>query len=261
MAHYTCIALQKARTLQRARQTAELPPAQTGKAKSSKEKSAAKPAVRHAAPPPPLLFPPWPTSLLLNEVLHHSYTLFLLHSQAKAGESKPFDRLPSGHPLFARLFELLVGKPRRIGHWLGLAEQAINTIYALAQAPDVICASVIKSLAALAFDSSEQGSDNADDGDDAGDDADSSGASSGMVQTPGEALSRLLLVLGHVSLKQLIHMEQAQAEIHRRRQSPSSRPSCTPDPPALCELCCRAVCASGHSSSQLISLSPCVVAP
>jgi hypothetical protein len=130
-------------------------------------------------------------------------------SQAAKSQDKPFERLLSDHPLFARLFELLVAKPRNIGHWLGLAEQAINTIYALAQAPDVICISIIKSLTVQAFGSP--------------DDAVDSESSGETVQHEGEALSRLLLVLGHVSLKQLIHMEQAQAEIHRRRQNPALR--------------------------------------
>lgn len=218
MAHYTCIALQKVRTQQRARQTTELPSAaQTaGKAKSAKDKkSAAKQAaVRRTR----MAYTP---TTLAQQLPVPSFW------QANKCEDRQevFERLPSDHPLFARIFELLVGRPRRMGHWLGLAEQAINTIYALAQAPDVICASVIKSLTAQAFGPTDGDGEAAND---------TEASSEDTVQHDGETVSRLLLVLGHVALKQLIHMEQAQAEIHRRRQNPSSRPAST----ASASLCC-----------------------
>lgn len=118
------------------------------------------------------------------------------------GRSSSFEKLPSEHSLFARLYDLLATKPHNIGRWFGLAEQAINTIYSLAQAPDEICATVIKDLAKL---------------------LPTSGGDTEETPCASDVLGRLLFVLGHVSLKQLIHMELAQAEIQRRRQGTPTR--------------------------------------
>lgn len=122
-----------------------------------------------------------------------------------------FTKLPSDHPVFARLFELLVGKPRNIGCWFGLAEQAINTIYALAETPDVICTSIIQSLTTYTFESNGAS------------ETEEESPPAETVQCDSDTLGRLLFILGHVALKQLIHLENAQAEIHRRRQSPSTQ--------------------------------------
>src|SRR5262245_35895054 len=54
------------------------------------------------------------------------------------------------NPIFRRLQEA-VEHPCRSKDWFGLAEQAINTIYALGEHPDILCNDMIRNLTIKAF--------------------------------------------------------------------------------------------------------------
>ena len=61
-------------------------------------------------------------------------------------------RLELDNPLFKKLQDA-IEHPCRHKDWFGMAEQAINTVYALAERPDIFCDKLIKNFIRRAFGS------------------------------------------------------------------------------------------------------------
>ena len=134
-----------------------------------------------------------------------------------------------------------------------MAEQAINTIYLLAEQPDVICDGIIKRLAARVFDAPRQAAvipnpdlaqpeeresspeeepeENMDV--DVSDSATITGTTpkpkkrkSGEQATGGDSsdmgdaflLSQLVFVVGHVAIKHIVYLELVERELKRRKE-------------------------------------------
>ncbi|XP_022111340.1 condensin complex subunit 1-like isoform X2 [Acanthaster planci] len=132
------------------------------------------------------------------------------------GGEEPF-RFPADHQIFTRLSTILITGITDLqkNHWLPLAEQAINTIYRLAEHPDRVCGDIIRGLAAavLTTDQSQEKTDKADDGSAPEQEADGPSAT-----CPAGVLSRFLAFAGHVALAQLVHLDVMVAgEMKRRR--------------------------------------------
>ena len=88
---------------------------------------------------------------------------------------------------------------RTMGMWLPFAEEAIGTIYALCDSPAMVCGPIIKALSQTCFAP-----------------VDGAQASTTLPSTC------LLAVVGHVALKQLVHMENIMSELKRRRNAKSA---------------------------------------
>lgn len=147
------------------------------------------------------------------------------------------------NPIFQKLQEA-VEHPSRSKEWFGLAEQAINTAYALGDHPDVLCNNLIKKLTVRAFgprakanaepqppveeqeppaerdpDAMDEdqpgdvsrGSEDSAHGPEQGKDAKSSDV--------GDAfeLSQLLFVVGHVAIKHIVYLELVEREWKRQK--------------------------------------------
>ena len=54
------------------------------------------------------------------------------------------------NPLFRKLQDA-IEHPTRSKDWFGMAEQAINTIYNLAERPDIVCSNLIRRLTQRVF--------------------------------------------------------------------------------------------------------------
>jgi condensin complex subunit 1 len=107
-----------------------------------------------------------------------------------------------------------------------MAEQAINTVYALGDRPDLLCASLIKTLSSRAFsrtsdsfaDATAAAPSFAEDETmrDAASVPSASSSSSGPVADSFE-LSQLLFVVGHVAIKHLVFLELVEREMKRQK--------------------------------------------
>lgn len=132
-------------------------------------------------------------------------------------------RIPMENPIFRKLQEAME-RPCRSKEWFPLAEQAINTIYALGERPDLLCDSIIKNYTRRAFAkktkptprtdesmdvegeggaeereaSQEQGEEVGEDGKDVGD---------------AFELAQLLFVVGHVAIKHIVFLELVEREL------------------------------------------------
>ncbi|KAL5499094.1 CND1 [Sanghuangporus vaninii] len=140
-------------------------------------------------------------------------------------------RLEMDNPIFKKLQEVILHSSRS-KEWFGLAEQAINTIYALGEHPDVMCNNLIKSLARRVFtprERSEQAEKPVDldtmDEDMAPEDgitpitARAQSTQSTGSEDKGDAfeLSQLLFVVGHVAIKQIVYLELVEREWKRQK--------------------------------------------
>ncbi|KAF5379043.1 hypothetical protein D9615_006036 [Tricholomella constricta] len=147
-------------------------------------------------------------------------------------------RFEMENPIFSKL-QTAIGMPCRSKDWFGLAEQAINTIYALGEHPDVLCNDIIKKLTIRAFnrdrkpkvdaesqpaekDPDAMDEDNPPEATQGSDDTATVPASTqgGDKETDvGDAfeLSQLLFVVGHVAIKQIVFLELVEREWKRQK--------------------------------------------
>ncbi|KAK6357008.1 Condensin complex subunit [Orbilia javanica] len=117
-------------------------------------------------------------------------------------------RLTNNHAVLIKLAAILE-VPSASQDWLGLAEQAVNAIYALSQHPDVLVTEIIhrktKSVfcAPRAMEIEEEGE--------------------AAPQKPEDSidanikLSQLLFLVGHVAIKQIVHLELHELDFKRRK--------------------------------------------
>ena len=137
------------------------------------------------------------------------------------------------NPLFKKLQDA-IERPCRSKEWFPMAEQAINTVYALGERPDILCSNLIKSLTRRVFGKkpgvggSQQAAEKDPDAmDEDEDDADAdqpqspskSQAQSDPSKDTGDAfeLSQLLFVVGHVAIKQIVFLELVEREWKRQK--------------------------------------------
>ncbi|EMD38787.1 hypothetical protein CERSUDRAFT_133306 [Gelatoporia subvermispora B] len=145
-------------------------------------------------------------------------------------------RLEMDSSLFRKLQDA-IEHPCRSREWFGMAEQAINTVYALANRPDILCDSLIKNLTKRAFTrqvrpTTPQPRDEDAMDEDAPESAEvvedgsvpvstqaSTQASTESDKDVGDAfaLSQLLFVVGHVAIKQIVYLELVERELKRQK--------------------------------------------
>jgi len=148
-------------------------------------------------------------------------------------------------PIFRKLQNAIL-HPSRTKEWFGMAEQVINTVYALAEHPDVFCNEVIKKLTIRAFtpkqktaedqaasaekEKEKEASNEENAGDVTMDSADATmldatQATQATQDDPnkekdvGEAfeMSQLLFVVGHVAIKHVVYLELVEREWKRQK--------------------------------------------
>ncbi|KAI8974763.1 non-SMC mitotic condensation complex subunit 1-domain-containing protein [Trametes punicea] len=148
-------------------------------------------------------------------------------------------RIDMESPLFRKLQEAIEW-PCRSKEWFPMAEQAINTVYALGERPDILCNNLIRNLARRVFgkkpttpsqshgplDKDTDAMSEDDERQDVDYDVTTESASpaksplqSGGSKDMGDAfeLSQLLFVVGHVAIKQIIFLELVEREWKRQK--------------------------------------------
>lgn len=149
-------------------------------------------------------------------------------------QAKPSTRLPNDHAVLVRLAGLLQAESDS-PEWYGMAEQAIGAIYALSKHPDVLCSEVLRRRTKAVFapkkaavSKQEELEDSQVDGDgdiEMSDMPDEPGPSAPEAEARGEddnsssplALSQLLFAVGHIALKQIVHLDLIEQDFKRRK--------------------------------------------
>ncbi|KAF2746927.1 hypothetical protein M011DRAFT_468209 [Sporormia fimetaria CBS 119925] len=152
-------------------------------------------------------------------------------------------KMPNDYPALLRL-AAMIELPSDHIEWFGVAEQAISAIYDLSRHPDVLCSEIIRRKTKQVFAHQPQqrptssGSTTSKDtaqvdhsGDTIMEDVEMQDAPAqpeqeeaapepsqpSRRQNPAMALSQLLYIVGHVAIKQIVHLELCEQEFKRRK--------------------------------------------
>ncbi|ERF70955.1 hypothetical protein EPUS_06740 [Endocarpon pusillum Z07020] len=140
--------------------------------------------------------------------------------------STGISKMTNDHAVLARLASLMLVSTDS-QEWFGMAEQAIAAIYVLSNHPDVLCSEVLRQKTRLVFQQTQKAPslsraaspetmDNSQDPEQASEEA--MEPQEGTRQKPSIALSQLLFAVGHIAIKQIVHLELCEMDFKRRKQ-------------------------------------------
>ncbi|KPM37258.1 Condensin complex subunit 1 [Neonectria ditissima] len=135
--------------------------------------------------------------------------------QAKDSPVK-FSRLPNDHAVSVRL-AAITEVPSDSKEWYGVAEQAISAIYAVSKHPDTLCSDIIRRKARHVFSQPSRPV-SRDDTKDAMDIDQTVTQEKPKKRDNAIGLSQLLFIVGHVAIKQIVHLELCELDFKRRKQ-------------------------------------------
>lgn len=137
-------------------------------------------------------------------------------------------RLDMNNHVFRKLQDAME-HPCRTRDWFPMAEQAINTIYALGERPDELCDTLIKDLTKralrqrtpaedLGVEKDPESMDQDPPASSQPDNASTHGPTAGN-RDVGDAfeLSQLLFIVGHVAIKHIAYLELVERELKRQK--------------------------------------------
>lgn len=132
-------------------------------------------------------------------------------------------RLPNNHAVLTQL-AIMTGLDSDSTEWYGFAEQALNAIYTLSKHPDVLCSEIIRHKTRQVFQRKQHGEQmvktEASDDVEAGMPEEFIGPESPDCKPQKEQtqmLAHLLFIVGHVAIKQIVHLELCELDFKRRK--------------------------------------------
>lgn len=149
--------------------------------------------------------------------------------------SPGLSKIPNNHEVLQTLASILLTTSAS-KDWYGMAEQAIGAIYVLSDHPDVLCSEVLRHKTRLVFQQTKDLSslsrptspepdamdvdeaeevDNPDPEQQQPEEAQQEKEKEGK---PSLALSQLLFTVGHIAIKQIVHLELCELDFKRRKQ-------------------------------------------
>eukprot|EP01130_Rhizamoeba_saxonica_P006824 TRINITY_DN2733_c0_g1_i1.p1 TRINITY_DN2733_c0_g1~~TRINITY_DN2733_c0_g1_i1.p1 ORF type:complete len:1333 (+),score=255.11 TRINITY_DN2733_c0_g1_i1:15-4013(+) len=153
--------------------------------------------------------------LITNGLGERAYRFPLIAKYCCIALQKIGTKFPRNHIVFKKIRKFLESPRIEPKYWFPAAEQAICAVYEICENPDVLMSRVIKEISLRIFpkcfsktnfSTLSQGNSNQK----SLEDIENS-------KRPAENLSKLLFILGHVSLKQLVYVENIHSEINRKR--------------------------------------------
>jgi condensin complex subunit 1 len=115
--------------------------------------------------------------------------------------------------------------PSESKDWFGVAEQAVGAIYVLSQHPDVLCSEILRQKTKAVFQRTRSAPSLSREA--SPDDMEIDGPAQlpspppedvNEYQKPSIALSQLLFAVGHIAIKQIVHLELCELDFKRRKQ-------------------------------------------
>ena len=168
------------------------------------------------------------------DLLLAKFTCIALKRMIPAAKKAQENCLPTGiskmandHAVMAKLASLMLVSTHS-QDWFGMAEQAIAAIYVLSKHPDVLCSEVLRQKTRAVFQQTSKAPSlsRAASPDSASTDEEPTqpaptGATDPQDETkqkPSVALSQLLFAVGHMAIKQIVHLELCEMDFKRRKQ-------------------------------------------
>ncbi|KAI4234918.1 MAG: hypothetical protein LQ349_003488 [Xanthoria aureola] len=136
-------------------------------------------------------------------------------------------RLPNDHAVLARLASMveIVSDSKE---WFGVAEQAISAIYTLSKHPDSLCSDILRRKTRHVFQqqATPQNPDAMEGIEGQSGLATPPPEESTKKQKPSLALAQLLFIVGHIAIKQIVHLELCELDFKRRKaEKEKNKPS------------------------------------
>ncbi|GES65576.1 condensin [Aspergillus terreus] len=161
-------------------------------------------------------------SLGRSDLILAKYTCIALKRMVPGRQAKSKEtgipKLANDHPVLMKLAAMveIVSDSKE---WYGVAEQAINAIYTLSKHPDVLCSDILKRKTRFVFQPQLQrpSSKGSGDGDEQRPGTASTDGQGSRNTTSSAALSQLLFVVGHIAIKQIVHLELCELDFKRRK--------------------------------------------
>ncbi|RAR11883.1 condensin complex component cnd1 [Stemphylium lycopersici] len=145
-------------------------------------------------------------------------------------------KLPNDHAVLVRL-AAITEMTSDSKEWYGVAEQAIGAIYVLSKHPDVLCSEIIRKITKRVFagqvKSESRPTSSSSAVEPKGEDEEMPDAPAVEEPQPKKqnsalALSQLLFVVGHIAIKQIVHLELCELEFKRRKAEKDRKTAPTP---------------------------------
>lgn len=138
--------------------------------------------------------------------------------QAKSKETGVVAKLTNDHPVLAKL-AAITEITDNSKEWYGVAEQAIGAIYALSKHPDVLCSDIVRRKTRSVFQATSRPSPNQTtvEGDEQRPGTASSDGQTAKVKHTSSELSQLLFIVGHIAIKQIVHLELCELDFKRHK--------------------------------------------
>lgn len=139
--------------------------------------------------------------------------------QAKSKDVVTVPKLANDHSVLIKLAAILeiVSASKE---WYGVAEQAISAIYALSKHPDVLCSDILRRKTRFVFQPQHErpsSSHTTASGEDQRPGTASTEEQNAKPKPSSAALSQLLYVVGHIAIKQIVHLELCELDFKRRK--------------------------------------------
>lgn len=138
-------------------------------------------------------------------------------------------RFPVNHPIFTRLRDI-IETPSESQLWFSMAEQALNTIFMLSKNPEAICAEIIRKKTIKVFGQNSPSSTPpvSIETDTAEYDSTLTQQALPFPQQPiyqsSMELAQLFFLVGHIALKEIVHLEIVESAWKRKKSSKESQP-------------------------------------
>ncbi|GKZ29685.1 condensin complex subunit [Aspergillus brasiliensis] len=161
-------------------------------------------------------------SLGRSDLVLAKYTCIALRRMVPGRQAKSKDvgipKLGNDHAVLTKL-GAIVETISDSKEWYGVAEQAIGAIYALSKHPDVLCSDILKRKTRFVFQPQTQRSPSkvSDDGEEQRPGTASTDRHEPKQKTSSTSLSQLLFVVGHIAIKQIVHLELCELDFKRRK--------------------------------------------
>ncbi|KAJ5118543.1 hypothetical protein N7526_010180 [Penicillium atrosanguineum] len=156
-----------------------------------------------------------------SDLVLAKYTCIALRRMVPGRQAKSKDigipKLANDHSVLTKLAAMIeiVSESKE---WYGVAEQAISAIYTLSKHPDVLCSDILRRKTRFVFQPQRPSSSHASiDGEDQRPGTASTDGQGSKPKPSSAALSQLLYVVGHISIKQIVHLELCELDFKRRK--------------------------------------------
>ncbi|KAJ6153796.1 hypothetical protein N7470_006755 [Penicillium chermesinum] len=158
-----------------------------------------------------------------SDLVLAKYTCIALRRMMPGRQAKSKDigisKIANDHAVLTKLAAMLEISSNS-KEWYGVAEQAVGAIYTLSKHPDALCSDILRRKTRFVFQPHLQrpsSSHTSAEGEEQRPGTASTDEQGSKLKPSSAALSQLLFVVGHIAIKQIVHLELCELDFKRRK--------------------------------------------